>query len=112
MLVFSSLGLNAQNEKRARDLGIPFEGTTGEFNNITDVKGVEVGYTTLIEGDGNLVVGKGPIRTGVTVILPLGKKRGRIPAGIFSLNGDGELTGSHFINETIEKQNLLSCISH
>ena len=99
ILTFSYLGLSAQNVKRARDLGIPFEGTTGEFNNITDVEGVEVGYTTLIEGHGELIVGEGPIRTGVTVILPLGKKRGGIPAGIFSLNGDGELSGSHFIND-------------
>ena len=76
ILTFSYLGLSAQNVKRARDLGIPFEGTTGEFNNITDVEGVEVGYTTLIEGDGELIVGEGPIRTGVTVILPLGKKEG------------------------------------
>lgn len=98
------MGLNAQApelqlKKRARDLGIPFEGTTGKFNNITDVPGVEVGYKTLIEGQGDLDVGKGPIRTGVTVILPLGKRNGRVPAGIFSLNGDGELTGSHFIDD-------------
>ncbi len=88
-----------ESTPRARDLGIPFEGEPGTFNNITDVPGVEVGYKTLIEGEGDLVVGKGPVRTGVTVILPLGKKNGRVPAGIFSLNGDGELTGSHFIND-------------
>ena len=57
---------------RARDLGIPFEGTPGEFNAITDVPGVEVGYTTLISGEGKLEVGKGPVRTGVTAILPRG----------------------------------------
>jgi L-aminopeptidase/D-esterase-like protein len=104
LFMLVSFGLNAQkpkfeSNKRARDLGIPFEGVTGEFNNITDVPGVEVGYKTLIEGEGELVVGKGPIRTGVTVILPKGKENGRVPAGIFSLNGDGELTGSHFIND-------------
>ena len=88
-----------QQSPRARDLGIPFEGIPGTFNNITDVPGVEVGYKTLIEGEGALEIGKGPIRTGVTVVLPLGKKEGRVPAGIFSLNGDGELTGSHFIND-------------
>src|SRR5437667_11279389 len=57
---------------RARDLGIPFEGTPGKFNAITDVPGVEVGYTTLISGEGKLEVGKGPVRTGVTAILPRG----------------------------------------
>src|SRR5438094_4358237 len=55
---------------RARDLGIPFEGTTGKFNAITDVAGFEVGYTTLISGEGKLEVGKGPVRTGVIVIIP------------------------------------------
>ncbi len=101
LTTLASLEIHAQGQlqMRARDLGIPFEGTTGKFNNITDVPGVEVGYKTLIEGEGALEVGKGPIRTGVTVILPFGKKDGRIPAGIFSLNGDGELTGSHFIND-------------
>ena len=90
---------DTESIRRARDLGIPFDGEPGTFNNITDVHGVEVGYKTLIEGEGDLVVGKGPVRTGVTVVLPLGKKNGRVPAGIFSLNGDGELTGSHFIND-------------
>src|ERR1700674_3283924 len=63
----------AQPEPRARDLGVPFDGTPGPFNAITDVKGVEVGHTTLISGDGKLVIGKGPVRTGVTAILPRGK---------------------------------------
>src|SRR6185312_2551362 len=66
-------GLARPAKPRARDLGIPFEGTPGAFNAITDVKGVEVGYTTLVSGDGKLVVGKGPVRTGVTAILPRGK---------------------------------------
>ena len=105
LILFSliSIALQGQEQeqakKRARDLGIPFEGITGKYNNITDVPGVEVGYKTLIKGKGELVPGKGPVRTGVTVVLPLGKKNGRVPAGIFSLNGDGELTGSHFIND-------------
>lgn len=103
LFLLFSFGLYAQEapptKKRARDLGIPFDGVTGPFNNITDVPGVEVGYKTLIEGEGDLIVGEGPVRTGVTVILPLGKRNGRVPAGIFSLNGDGELTGSHYIND-------------
>src|ERR1051326_6981124 len=66
---------------RARDLGIPFEGTPGRLNAITDVPGVEVGYTTLISGEGKLEVGKGPVRTGVTVILPRGKKDDQVYAG-------------------------------
>src|SRR6266478_6907648 len=61
------------NVVRARDLGIPFEGTPGKFNSITDVSGVEVGYTTLISGEGKLEVGQGPVRTGVTAILPRGR---------------------------------------
>src|SRR6266576_6304976 len=81
---------------RARDLGIPFEGTPGKFNAITDVAGVEVGYTTLINGEGKLEVGKGPVRTGVTAILPRGHDALNDPvyAGVFSLNGNGEMTGT------------------
>ena len=63
-------GLLAQSRARARDLGIPLEGTPGRYNAITDVAGVEVGATTLIEGSGRLVVGRGPVRTGVTAIFP------------------------------------------
>jgi D-aminopeptidase len=87
---------------RARDLGVPFDGTPGEFNAITDVRGVEVGQTTLIEGQGKLVVGQGPVRTGVTAILPLGKNRADtpVPAAIFSFNGNGEMTGSEWIEES------------
>ncbi len=78
---------------RARDLGIPFEGTPGKLNAITDVPGVEVGYTTLISGGGKLEVGKGPVRTGVTAILPRGQASLNDPvyAGFFSLNGNGEI---------------------
>src|SRR5437588_10374150 len=80
---------------RARDLGVPFEGTPGKLNAITDVPGVEVGYTTLISGEGKLEVGKGPVRTGVTAILPRGHASLNDPvySGFFSLNGNGEMTG-------------------
>lgn len=64
----------AQGKPRARDLGVPFAGTPGPLNAITDVKGVEVGHTTLISGEGDLKVGTGPVRTGVTAILPRGKQ--------------------------------------
>jgi D-aminopeptidase len=87
---------------RARDLGIPFEGTQGKFNAITDVPGVEVGYTTLIRGEGKLEVGKGPVRTGVTAILPRGHASLNDPvyAGFFSLNGNGEMTGTAWVDES------------
>src|SRR6266566_5146679 len=87
---------------RARDLGIPFEGTPGKFNAITDVPGVEVGYTTLISGEGKLEVGKGPVRTGVTAILPRGHASLNDPvyAGFFSLNGNGEMTGTTWVDES------------
>jgi D-aminopeptidase len=86
---------------RARDLGIPFEGTPGKFNAITDVAGVEVGYTTLISGDGKLIVGQGPVRTGVTAILPRGHASANDPvyADVFSLNGNGEMTGTAWVEE-------------
>jgi D-aminopeptidase len=87
---------------RARDIGIPFEGTPGKFNAITDVAGVEVGYTTLIRGDGKLEVGKGPVRTGVTAILPRGHDSLNDPVygGLFSLNGNGEMTGTVWVEES------------
>ena len=86
---------------RARDLGIPFGGTPGKLNAITDVAGVEVGYTTLISGDGKLIVGQGPVRTGVTAILPRGHAAANDPvyAGVFSLNGNGEMTGTAWVEE-------------
>lgn len=91
----------AQNAVRARALGIPFDGTPGPLNAITDVAGVTVGYTTLISGEGKLVVGKGPVRTGVTAILPRGEGSFDDPvyAGFFSLNGNGEMTGTAWIEE-------------
>lgn len=86
---------------RARNLGVPFEGTPGPFNAITDVKGVEVGQTTLISGDGPLQVGVGPIRTGVTVILPRGKSDSeQVYAAWFSQNGNGEMTGTTWVEES------------
>src|SRR5438309_8915481 len=90
------------NVVRARDLGIPFEGTAGKFNSITDVSGVEVGYTTLISGEGKLEVGKGPVRTGVTAIIPRGHDSLNDPAyaGYFSLNGNGEMTGTAWVEES------------
>ncbi len=94
--------MNARPAKpRARDLGLPFEGKPGTFNSITDVAGVEVGFKTIIEGEGPVEVGNGPIRTGVTAILPRGKRDKPSPiwAGQFNLNGNGEMTGTHWINE-------------
>ena len=87
---------------RARALGIPFDGTPGALNAITDVAGVEVGYTTLISGEGKLEVGKGPVRTGVTALLPRGRSSFDDPvyAGYFSLNGNGEMTGTAWIEES------------
>jgi len=86
---------------RARDLGVPFEGTPGALNAITDVAGVEVGFTTLIQGNGPLVAGQGPVRTGVTAILPRGKtSNDPVMAGWFSLNGNGEMTGTTWIKES------------
>jgi D-aminopeptidase len=85
---------------RARDLGVPFEGTPGRLNAITDVPGVEVGATTLIRGDGPLKVGEGPVRTGVTVVFPRGKHSSdNVYAGWFSLNGNGEMTGTTWLEE-------------
>lgn len=86
---------------RARDLGVPFDGTPGLANAITDVPGVEVGSTTLIRGEGPLKVGEGPVRTGVTVILPRGPKNvDPVYAGWFSLNGNGEMTGTTWVEES------------
>jgi L-aminopeptidase/D-esterase-like protein len=92
----------ASNPKpRARDLGIPFEGTPGRFNAITDVAGVEVGHVTLISGSGKLVPGKGPVRTGVTSVFPRGKESNRrVFAAWFTLNGNGEMTGTTWVRES------------
>ena len=90
-----------QTRPRGRDLGIPFPGTTGPLNAITDVPGVAVGHVTLIEGEGKLVPGKGPIRTGVTAILP--RPRGNwdpVFAATFNQNGNGDMTGINWIKES------------
>jgi L-aminopeptidase/D-esterase-like protein len=92
---------SAQTKPRARDLGIPFDGTPGTLNAITDVAGVEVGFTTLISGNGKLQVGSGPVRTGVTAVLPRGKKsQDAVFAGWYSLNGNGEMTGTTWVEES------------
>ena len=85
---------------RARDLGIPFDGEPGQQNAITDVAGVTVGHTTLNYGDGPLVVGEGPVRTGVTAVLPRGRSSDPVFAGGYSLNGNGEMTGTIWIEES------------
>src|SRR5277367_787793 len=87
---------------RARDLGVPFDGTPGALNAITDVNGVTIGHTTLISGEGKLQIGKGPVRTGVTAILPRGKNSMNDPvfAGWWSLNGNGEMTGTTWVEES------------
>ncbi|MGE3874853.1 MAG: P1 family peptidase [Parvibaculaceae bacterium] len=91
---------------RARALKLPLPGEPGENNAITDVAGVEVGVTTLIAGEGKLIVGKGPVRTGVTALLPRGRAKSQIPcaAGFYSLNGNGEMTGTIWIEESGELQ--------
>jgi L-aminopeptidase/D-esterase-like protein len=105
-IVFSLLILNLTvvyaQKPRARDLGVPFNGTTGQFNAITDVQGVEVGYSTIISGSGKNIVGKGPVRTGVTAIFPRGKANKFSPvfANWYSLNGNGEMTGTTWLTES------------
>jgi len=91
----------AQAKPRARDLGVPFDGKPGANNAITDVQGVEVGHTTLISGEGKLVVGKGPVRTGVTAIRPRGKTSNNdVFAAWFTLNGNGEMTGTTWVEDS------------
>ena len=101
IMVFGCISAVGQPKPRARDLGIPFDGSPGPLNAITDVKGVEVGHTTLISGDGPLKVGAGPVRTGVTAILPRGRNsKDAVFAGYFSLNGNGEMTGTHWVEDS------------
>lgn len=91
---------SAPPKARARELGIPLGGQPGPLDAITDVPGVEVGHTTLISGQGRLVVGKGPVRTGVTAVWPRGKAAtAPVFAGTYALNGNGEMTGTHWLNE-------------
>lgn len=89
----------AQSRPRARVLGVPFHGTPGPLNAITDVAGVEVGHTTIVRGDGPLVVGRGPVRTGVTAVWPRGKRWSPVFAGWFAGNGFGEMTGAPWVVE-------------
>lgn len=98
LVIFAAL---ADAKPRARDLGLPFSGTPGPLNAITDVAGVEVGHVTLIHGEGKLVAGQGPVRTGVTAILPRGKEfTGRVFAARHNLNGNGEMTGASWLDES------------
>lgn len=90
-----------QPAPRARDLGVPFDGAPGPYNAITDVTGVEVGFKTLIAGEGALVRGKGPVRSGVTAVFPRGKADGRaVFAGFSAGNGNGDMTGTHWVEES------------
>ena len=95
-----SVAVAAAPPPRARDLGIPFDGTPGPLNAITDVAGVTVGHTTLISGEGKLKVGVGPVRTGVTAVLPRDKLDAPVFAGWYSLNGNGEMTGTTWVEES------------
>ncbi|MFN8459890.1 MAG: P1 family peptidase [Anaerolineae bacterium] len=88
------------SKPRARELGLPFDGAPGPFNAITDVPGVAVGHTTLIAGEGQLVLGQGPVRTGVTAILPRGQTHDPVFAAWYSLNGNGEMTGTTWVEES------------
>ena len=100
LLVFHFL--SADDKSRARDLGVPFEGAPGRYNAITDVAGVKVGHSTIIKGEGKLKVGRGPVRTGVTALLPRGDNSYADPvfAGWYSLNGNGEMTGTTWVEES------------
>jgi len=99
LVLITTLAASAQ-KPRARNLGIPFEGKPGGNNAITDVPGVEVGYSTIISGQGKNILGKGPVRTGVTAILPRGRTNNPVYASWYSLNGNGEMTGTTWITES------------
>ena len=100
LLIASALAFT-QTKPRARDLGVPFDGQPGPLNAITDVKGVEVGHTTLISGSGKLKVGEGPVRTGVTAVLPRGKDSlDPVFGAWFTLNGNGEMTGTTWLEDS------------
>lgn len=91
----------AQSTPRARDLGIALDGTAGPLNAITDVQGVEVGYATLVSGEGRREVGKGPVRTGVTAVLPRGRSTFAPVFAAFTIgNGNGDMTGTHWVDES------------
>ena len=99
--LFTLSGVLQAQKPRERDLKLPIGGTAGPLDAITDVAGVEVGHTTLISGSGKLVVGKGPVRTGVTVVHPRGKANpDPVFAAWFTLNGNGEMTGTTWVQES------------
>ncbi len=101
LLMLTAAASDAQRPERGRELGIPFEGATGPLNAITDVGGVEVGHRTLVAGSGKLVVGKGPVRTGVTAVFPRGRDSDDpVFAGWFTMNGNGEMTGTTWVEES------------
>src|ERR687893_2018486 len=101
LLLPAAASAQAQTKPRARDLGVPFDGTPGPLNAITDVAGVEVGMTTLVSGEGKLVAGRGPVRTGVTAVFPKGRDfKGRVFAAWHALNGNGEMTGTTWVEES------------
>ncbi|HEY2582261.1 MAG TPA: P1 family peptidase [Mucilaginibacter sp.] len=99
LLLTIQVAAHAQ-KPRARDIGIPFEGTPGKYNAITDVKGVEIGFSTIIEGSGKNIIGKGPARTGVTAIFPRGQSSIPVYANWYTLNGNGEMTGTTWVTES------------
>jgi D-aminopeptidase len=100
-LLLTAVAASAQRPERARDLGVPFEGNPGPLDAITDVAGVEVGHRTLIAGNGKLVRGKGPVRTGVTAVFPRGKDSDDpVFAAWFTMNGNGEMTGTTWVEES------------
>ena len=102
LIFLLSISLAFAQKPRARDLGVPFPGTPGLHNAITDVAGIEVGYSTIISGSGKNIVGEGPVRTGVTAIFPRGKAKQFSPvfANWYSLNGNGEMTGTTWLTES------------
>jgi D-aminopeptidase len=99
LFLFISISIQAQ-KPRARDIGIPFDGKPGQFNAITDVNGVTVGFSTIISGHGKNLIGKGPVRTGVTAILPRGMNNNPVFANWYTLNGNGEMTGTTWVTES------------
>lgn len=100
LFIICFLATHSVISQRARDLGVILNGKPGQFNAITDVQGVLVGHSTIIEGEGKLSVGQGPVRTGVTAIFPRGKTYNPLFAGWYSLNGNGEMTGTTWVEES------------
>ena len=101
-LILSTLSVSLifAQKPRARDIGIPFDGNPGQYNAITDVSGVTVGFSTITSGQGKNIMGKGPVRTGVTAILPRGMNNNPVFANWYTLNGNGEMTGTTWVTES------------